>query len=151
MEVQTNLLKISEMESNISREDRMYNIKMNMRKAAEEVRQLSRSNEIGAETKNELIEQIKLQTIGARLNNELTRANINLNKAQIHSLIENVRIGWFGAANKLREMSQKDKELQISEFNAKTDAIYKGASTVLGRVANDIIYDVSTEVDNELK
>ena len=65
MEVQTNLLKISEMESNMSREDRMYEIKMNMRKAAEEVRNLSRSNEIGEETKEELITQIKLQTIGA--------------------------------------------------------------------------------------
>ena len=32
MEVQTNLLKIEETESNMSREDRMYNIKMNMRK-----------------------------------------------------------------------------------------------------------------------
>ena len=151
MEVQTNLLKIQEAESNMSREDRMYEIKMRMRKTTEEVRQLSRNNEIGEETKNEIVEQIKLQTIGARLDNELKKANINLTKAQIHSLIENVRIGWFGAANKLREMSQKDKELQISEFNAKVDAIYKGASTVLGRVANDIIHDVSSEVDNELK
>ena len=119
MEVQTNLLKIQETESNMSRDDRMYEIKMRMRKTTEEVRQLSRSNEIGEETKNELVEQIKLQTIGARLDNELKRANINLTKAQITSLIENVRIGWFGAANKLREMSQKDKELQILEFNAK--------------------------------
>ena len=122
-----------------------------MRKTTEEVRQLSRSNEIGEETKNELIEQIKLQTIGARLDNELKKANINLTREQINSLRENVRIGWFAAANKLREMSQKDKELQIAEFNAKTDAIYKGASTVLGRAVNDIVYDVSTEVDNELK
>ena len=151
VEVQTNLLKIQEIESNISREDRMYSIKMNMRKATEEVRQLSRSNEIGEETKNEIVEQIKLQTIGARIDNELKKANINLSKAQITSLKENVRLGWFAAANKLREMSQKDKELQISEFNAKADAIYKGASTVLRRVANDVIYDVSNEVDNELK
>ena len=127
MEVQTNLLKIQEKESNISRDDRMYEIKMRMRKASEEVRQLMRSNEIGEETKNELVEQIKLQTIGARIEIELKKANINLSRAQINSLIENVRIGWFGAANKLREMSQKDKELQISEFNAKTEAIYKGA------------------------
>ena len=40
----------------------MYNIKMSMRKATEEVRQLSRANDIGEETKNELVEQIKLQT-----------------------------------------------------------------------------------------
>ena len=84
----------------------MYEIKMRMRKTTEEVRQLSRNNEIGEETKNEIVEQIKLQTIGARLDNELKKANINLTKAQIHSLIENVRIGWFGAANKLREMCQ---------------------------------------------
>ena len=43
----------------------MYNIKMNMRRATEEVRQLSRSNDIGEETKNEIVEKIKLQTIGA--------------------------------------------------------------------------------------
>ena len=151
MEVQTNLLKIQETESNISREDRMYNIKMNMRRATEEVRQLSRANDIGEETKNEIVEKIKLQTIGARLDNELKKANINLSKAQINSLIENVRLGWFGAGSKLRELGQNDKELKIKEFNAKADAIYKGASTVLGRVANDLIYDVSSEVDNELK
>ena len=46
MEVQTNLLKIQETESNMSRDDRMYEIKMRMRKTTEEVRQLSRSNEI---------------------------------------------------------------------------------------------------------
>ena len=48
-------------------------------------------------------------------------------------------------------MGQKDRQLSIDEFNAKSDAVYKGASTVLGRVVNDIIYDVSDEVDNELK
>ena len=76
-EVQTNLLKLQETESNMSREARMYEIKMRMRKTTEEVRQLSRNNEIGEETKNEIVEQIKLQTIGARLDNELKKANIN--------------------------------------------------------------------------
>ena len=49
----------------------------------------------------------KIKKIAARLDNELKKANINLTREQINSIRESVRLGWFAAANKLIEMSQK--------------------------------------------
>ena len=143
--------EIDILESGMSRYDRMLKIHLETKNAVQELNRLTRENEIGDETKEDVIIKIKLQAIGARLDNELKRANINLTAAQIYSLREQIRLGWFGAGSKLREMNQKDRQLSIDEFNAKSDAVYKGASTVLGRVVNDIIYDVSEEVDNYLK
>lgn len=151
IEIQKSLGEIDILESGMSRYDRMTKINLETKNAVQELNRLTRENAIGDETKNDIVTQIKLQTIGARLDNELKRANINLTAAQINSLREQIRLGWFGAGSKLRELEQGDRKLTIEEFNAKADAIYKGASTVLGRVANDIIYDVSTEVDKELK
>ena len=135
----------------MSRYDRMYKIHIETQNAVQELNRLTRENQIGDETKEDVIIKIKLQAIGARLDNELKKANINLTGAQIYALREQIRIGWFSAGSKLREMGQKDRQLAIDEFNAKSNAVYKGASTVLGRVVNDIIYDVSEEVDSYLK
>ena len=82
IEIQKSLGEIDILESGMSRYDRMLKINLETKNAVQELNRLTRENEIGDEIKDDVVIKIKLQAIGARLDDELKRANINLTAAQ---------------------------------------------------------------------
>ena len=62
----------------MSRYDRMLKIHLETKNAVQELNRLTRENQIGDETKDDVIIKTKLQAIGARLDNELKKAKIGI-------------------------------------------------------------------------
>ena len=88
------LLELEELESNISRWDRMHIIQNAAKLGDEAIKAIKIDNDIYEETKNEKIEQIKLETTTRALNNILIAANIGKTKAETKAIAETIAQDW---------------------------------------------------------
>lgn len=80
-EVDGILKRISVMESDMSRNDRMYQIQMDAQKAYEIAIQEGNKADIGTQTVDDQVRIIRETAIGAALNNNLTNEKVQLTKA----------------------------------------------------------------------
>lgn len=133
-----------------SKEWQIRHIEYTAKNAAENLISLMRNNEIGNETKESVITEIKAKAIEAILQTELTKAetaqtysNINLNQAKIKEISETISQNW----NKL---GIDLKNSNINEFKEVIKSKYPSIQQVGGRLfdnAIEVIWNIGNEID----
>lgn len=83
-------------------------------KIQQEIFILKNDVQISDETKQAIIQKINAEGVGAILNNELTRANINLNEQNIQTQIETIKQNWY-------KLSIQEKQLQLNKLINEAD------------------------------
>lgn len=103
--------------------DRVEIINQEANQISETVNKLKRENLIGDETKNAIISEAISKSIQAKLNNELTSANITLTDAQKQALIEGIQQRWseVGAQWKNADSNAKNALTNEGELKLKKD------------------------------
>ncbi|AXH75663.1 MAG: DNA pilot protein [Microviridae sp.] len=86
--------------------------------AAEAYEIIQRDNEIGEETRQAKIEQLKAESVGAAIKNTLAGAQISLTQAQITKIGSDIAIGWQQLTNE-----QQKVRLQTALTNAQVKQI----------------------------
>lgn len=88
-------------------EAKLKNMELEPQETEQELQKLKRNNEIGEETKEEIIQQIKYETISKNLDNLLKEANINLTKEQERKIWHDIWQGWTNAGMRGLDMIMK--------------------------------------------
>lgn len=158
--VETSLKKIEEFETIQSQDDRLGAIKYNAEMAAEQLEAAIRENQIGEETVKDVINTIKSTAIGATLANELSKAQrmgilsgIEMNKAQMQQIAENIMQGWENIWNdkdKIKQGAEKlkleERDIVTKELKAQYPTLNQVGGKMLDRVAG-ALYDTGADID----
>lgn len=115
--IQKALGEIDVTESDMSREARMQGIANQTSVIAETMGKLIRENNISDETREAIINETNARAIGAILDNEAKKANINLTKEQTRAIGEQLAQGWG-------QLDNAQKQTRINEFKERIKAQY---------------------------
>lgn len=88
---------------------------------------------------------------GRLLENKMTQSKIELTNEQMKAISEELKQGWAEIRTKIQGVRASERSNIINEFSAKVKAAYPGITQMGGRIINDVIYDISEELDKELK
>lgn len=122
--LQQTMMNIDNYEKQASQADRLKSIEYNAQQALNTLEILKNEHQISDATIQEKIEIIRQHAIEAALRNHLTAAQTKLTDQQITKLAEDIKQGWAKIAIETRGMSQKDRELNIKQFEANIKAQY---------------------------
>lgn len=128
-DVETDILESNS--SNIIR-----NSEIAIEEAGARIRSLTESTDITAGTKQSVIQEAKARAVGAVLQNMATETGIQLTKAQINSISENIAQGWKGLDIQEDQTNIKRYETDIKRYEAELKGVMPGVGQVSGRVLN---------------
>lgn len=137
--VQTELQRINADVAGKTKESAIDYIKEQSIKLLHESIIAQRENAIGEETYHERVKQIKEESIGAMLENQLKGTSVNLNQARIKEISENILQRW----DQLR-LQGESIEASIKNMEKLTEAMLWGAGiNAAGNIVGDVIDVVS--------
>ncbi|AXH73247.1 MAG: DNA pilot protein [Microviridae sp.] len=147
-EVQNSILKwednIKRIDSNVAEQtqgDRMGQIRSLAETAASTAEMIERDNGIAAETKNEKITQIKAESIGAVIRNELTNAQIDKTgmdikktATEITNMVVNMGVEWAKLSIDQQKLKLQEKLVNFNTAQSQRtyENILKGINTITG-------------------
>jgi len=125
--------EIAQVQASVSRQtinEQMEAMKQIVAKGGEENHRKQMENEI---TENQMQDRINLlhtQALGAIIENEARKQNIEVDKATINKMSEDIKQKWV-------ELAIKNEEKNIRGYEAQLKAKYPGLWNVAGRILND--------------
>ncbi|NDV94343.1 hypothetical protein D0T84_05345 [Dysgonomonas sp. 521] len=126
----------------------------NIEKLAEEVRQMKNSNQITEETMNDTIVGIRHEMAGKELNNELKRANINVNEAQRESIQQKIAQEWQRVAIDWKNADTNQKNAIINDAAQRLEQSRIGTDKLTGVFLKELLTKLLGEgeiIDKTLK
>lgn len=135
--VKESLLLIERDIQSFSAQDQIETLYQKSKEAQQEVISLQRHNRIGEETAQDMIDEIKYRAIEAGLQNEMTKAGIELTKEQAKKLLADIAVAW---AN----VDINDKNAASAALNAESNKLtaeYATGKTVNWKNVSEIIID----------
>lgn len=139
--VQTAWQEFEMKEAQMSQEDRLNQIEWLAKKSMHELNIASNEAYMSNATKDDKIDIIRQQVIGAQLSNEALSAGINLTKAQITKISETITQEWariqqenerIGQGD--RGLDQKDKEIIINKARANAEIVNPNILNSIGGI-----------------
>lgn len=145
------LMEIEKSIQLLSGTDQVDNIAQQNKVLREQVYELSRNNEIGDATKENIIKQVETETIGKLLENSLKRSGIEINMQKANEISQSIKQEWTKilqgwenigiSKEKLKQdwksLDQKDQEIILKRIDTIVKAQYQGIQQVAGRVLNE--------------
>ena len=158
MEIESDLKRIEVNIQGKSQDWIIRNIQYNAENAAETLAAALRANEIGDETKNDVIREIQAKSIGAALQNTLTKAitsstysDINLNNAKIKEITNTVQQKWDQLAINWKNLTVDQKNAETNKFEAELKAQYPALEQVKGAAMRELldgVFKIAEKIDN---
>lgn len=140
--VQTRLAGIQEIEQTQTLENRIDRIEYETSRAAAELEQALNEAYISSNTRQEKITIFQQEAIAGVLNNILTqtqtdatKSNIQVNKAQIQKMAQDIQIAWA-------QLGRQDTGLAIQKFKEEVSANNPSILNVMGRQLDDWISSI---------
>lgn len=99
---------------------------------------------ISSNTIDERIKIVQTELAGALLQNMAIDQNIQMSKAQVHKIAQDILQGWEG-------LRLQGEGLNIQNFEAKIKAEYPGAWNVIGKAGNDFFEGMMSIFGNGFK
>lgn len=153
-EVQTRLAKLQEGITGATMEDVIDRVSYETERAANEMEIALNEAYISTATKEEKVKIFQQEAIAGMLNNALIKmktseagSNIEVNKAKIKQMSEQIAQGWEG-------LSISDRQTAIQKFKEEVSANYPNVMNTIGKLIDDgisTIFEVGGKVRKKFK
>lgn len=105
----------------------------------EQLEMLARSNEIGEETKKDMIMTIRQQAIGSMLENSAKRAGIELTMQQANAVSESIQQKWEEIKVQWKNADTNEKNAMIKEAEVRFEQSTPGVGDIAGAVLKELL------------
>jgi len=125
--------EIARVQASVARQtinEQMEAMKQVVAKNGEEIHRMQMENEITENQMQDRINMLHTQALGAIIENEAKKQQIEVEKATINKMSEDIKQKWV-------ELAIKNEEKNIKAYEATLKAKYPGLWNVAGRIIND--------------